>query len=535
MDGKARGRRSIRLAARTVVAGVMVAGFAVFAVGGAGTPLAAAVPAAPGTYTGGGFDACSAPSSDAMNAWLASPYRAVGVYFGGANRGCTQPNLTPSWVATQQAAGWHLVPIYFGLQAPCTTSTKPFRIDPANASSQGRAQAEDAVTQAGALGLGADSVLVFDMEAYRTDDPACRSAVLAFTGAWTSRLHDLGYLSGFYSSMASGVADQVANYTAQGYAHPDVLEFARWDGVATTSDPAIPASYWTPNRRIKQYRGGHDETWGGVTINIDNDSLDVAAIPASPFGDLTGNRWPDLLARQTSNGGLYLYPGDGAWFGASRSVTGWGWNILDVVTRLGDANRDGFEDVFGREAATGYLWLYPGNATNTFDVRVYFGAGWNTVREISATGDFDRDGYADVVAVDKTSGALYLYPGNASGTAFTTRRAINWGWNTVDEITGVGDFTRDGYPDLVAREISTGALYLYPGTGTGFSGRTYLGGGWNSVRSLAGIGDVNRDGYLDLLAVDRSTGALYLYSGTGTGLPGRVTVGAGWSGLQPIL
>ena len=83
---------------------------------------AVAEPPAPGTYLGNGFDACSAPSSSTMDAWLASPYRAVGVYVGGVNRACAQPELTATWVAHQEASGWHLLPIYLGLQASCTTS-----------------------------------------------------------------------------------------------------------------------------------------------------------------------------------------------------------------------------------------------------------------------------------------------------------------------------------------------------------------------------------------------------------------------------
>jgi hypothetical protein len=101
------------------------------------------------------------------------------------------------------------------------------------------------------------------MEAYRTDDATCRAAVLTFMSAWTTRLHEFSYLSGFYSSMSSGVADQVAAYNTPGYARPDYLDFARWDNVATISDEAIPAAYWSPQRRMKQYRGGHPETWGG--------------------------------------------------------------------------------------------------------------------------------------------------------------------------------------------------------------------------------------------------------------------------------
>ncbi|MGH8964309.1 MAG: glycoside hydrolase domain-containing protein [Actinomycetes bacterium] len=40
-------------------------------------------------------------------------------------------------------------------------------------------------------------------------------------------------------------------------------------------DPFIPDHWWQPHRRIKQYRGGHNETHGGVTLNIDSDSLDA--------------------------------------------------------------------------------------------------------------------------------------------------------------------------------------------------------------------------------------------------------------------
>src|ERR1044071_99276 len=47
-------------------------------------------------YVGLGFDACTAPSRRSMLAWAGSPYRAIGVYIGGLNRGCSQPNLTAS-------------------------------------------------------------------------------------------------------------------------------------------------------------------------------------------------------------------------------------------------------------------------------------------------------------------------------------------------------------------------------------------------------------------------------------------------------
>jgi hypothetical protein len=59
---------------------------------------------------GNGFDACSAPSDRTMSKWLKSPYRNVGVYIGGANRACGQPNLNEGWVTTIHRQGWRLIP-----------------------------------------------------------------------------------------------------------------------------------------------------------------------------------------------------------------------------------------------------------------------------------------------------------------------------------------------------------------------------------------------------------------------------------------
>jgi len=502
------------------------------AASGRGAGLALAVPAepSPGTYTGLGFDACAAPSASAMQAWLASPYRAVGIYFGGVNRACAQPNLTASWVAAQQAAGWHLMPIYLGPQPSCTTSSKPVRFDLSNAVTQGRASAEDAVTQARNIGLALDSVLIYDMEAYRTDDANCRSAVLAFMNAWTTRLHDLGYLSGFYSSMASGVADQVSAYSSPTYAHPDYLDFARWDNVATVSHPAIPAGYWSPHRRIKQYLGGHDETWGGVTINIDNDYLDVAPLPTNPFGDYTGNGWSDLLARAPADGRLYLYPGNGTML-TSPAVAGIGWNGMNTIARHGDIDRDGHEDVVAREAATGNLWLYRGNGSSMTS-RVSLGIGWNSVNEITPVGDLDRDGYNDLVAV-RPDGVLLLYPGR--GTSLTGPVSLGSGWNGLDELAGVGDFNGDGFVDLVARaKGNNGDLYVYLGQAGGLVGRTWLGWGWHGMRDLTGIGDFNRDGHTDLLAIEKASGHLYLYVGNGAVLVNKIYLGYGWQAMHPL-
>jgi hypothetical protein len=263
------------------------------AVGGAWRTARAAAPAAPtiprpaarrtakgatasaSYFTGLGFDACSAPSPTTMSAWLSSPYRAIGVYIGGINRGCSQPNLTSTWVAGEIGAGWALIPNYVGRQAP-SNSCGCVGINATTAAAQGVAAADDAVTQAAALGIGGGNPIYFDMEGYAVGGTNS-SSVLAFLQAWTAELHTRGYVSGVYGSADSTITDLASQY-GNGYAEPDDIWIARWNGVQNTSDPAVPSTAWANHQRLHQYRGGHNESYGGISINIDNDYLDGAVV-----------------------------------------------------------------------------------------------------------------------------------------------------------------------------------------------------------------------------------------------------------------
>ena len=166
---------------------------------------AAAVQARASVFTGYGFDACSAPSLNALSAWQASPYRSFGSYIGGTNRACTQANLTPPWVTTVVSQGWSLMPLYVGLQAPCVSqaSLKKLSTNVTTASNQGIAAAKDAASEAVALGLPSGSPIYFDMEGYSTTNSSCTAAVQSFVGGWNDELHALGFTSGVYGSAAS--------------------------------------------------------------------------------------------------------------------------------------------------------------------------------------------------------------------------------------------------------------------------------------------------------------------------------------------
>lgn len=269
------------------LAAILVAAAVAVSSATASSRRALAGPAPPGAiFNGLGFDACAAPSTKAMAAWgTSSPYAAIGIYIGGVNRACAQPNLSALWVSQESQAGWHLIPLYVGLQPPSNTCRcASMSANPDTAGAQGAAAAADAVAQAQALGIGLGNPIYYDMEHY--DRATDSGTVLAFLSAWTAGLHAAGYVSGVYGDVSSTVSDLVSVY-GTGYLEPDDVFFARYDGLQAVTDPVLPPLAWPNGQLLHQYAGGHNETWGGVTINVDNDFLDGATAAAGSVPPVT--------------------------------------------------------------------------------------------------------------------------------------------------------------------------------------------------------------------------------------------------------
>jgi hypothetical protein len=147
-------------------------------------------------------------------------------------------------------------------------------------------------------------------------------------------------------------------------------------------------------------------------------------------------------------------------------------------------------------------------------------------------GDFTGDGWPDLIVRQTSTGSLYLYRGN--GTGFAGGSRFGSGWNAMSSITRFADFNLDGHEDLIARESSTGALWLYRGTGSGFTSRLKIGSGWNGMCEITPVGDLDGDGNPDVLAVEASTGSLYLYPGHGTVLGRGSRLGSGWNAMGEL-
>jgi hypothetical protein len=247
--------------------------------GGTALTAKAGRPTSPGRFTGLGFDTCQAPGQATMNELRReSPFWGVGIYIGGSERSCSQPNLTPRWVRTQRASGWQLFPVWVGRQSACAKRSFHSEISSSNAVArkQGAVSARRAATVARGMGLARGSTLFLDIEDYDNLRSVCNQPVFNYMSGWNKTLKRLGWKGGLYAAGASGIAvlDLVKHDSPDAYIWPTSVWIAHADGRATTRSAYLRNSYY-PRQRVKQYAIDTTRTYGSVTLKLDMNVIDI--------------------------------------------------------------------------------------------------------------------------------------------------------------------------------------------------------------------------------------------------------------------
>jgi hypothetical protein len=199
---------------------------------------------------------------------------------------------------------------------------------------------------------------------------------------------------------------------------------------------------------------------------------------------------------------------------------------------VGDWDRDGYQDIVARNPFTKNLVLYPGDGQLGFSSQppvVLSDQDW-TGWEFGGLADMNRDGRLDILARN-TQGKLYSVAGTgqrATGLLSSTDIGAS-GWNDYT-IAGVTNWDRDpgNYPDIVARGPEN-TVWVYQGdsSGTYDASRRYpISGAWNGY-TFAGVTDWNTDGQPDIIAKD-GNGALFRYYGPKPSPDTRRQIGYGW-------
>ncbi|MEV3989524.1 FG-GAP-like repeat-containing protein [Streptomyces sp. NPDC049837] len=251
--------------------------------------------------------------------------------------------------------------------------------------------------------------------------------------------------------------------------------------------------------------------------------------------DHNGDGVADLVSLNSS-GVLAVRYGTGAGT-LSGAVSGSGWSTSTVAVPFGDLNGDGCNDVLVR-MPSGELRAYrPGCGKPLVPSAPYtsLGTAWAQFNVLTSPGDLTGDGRPDLVARQATTGDLYLYADDGAGK-LKARGRIATNWKAYRAVFGAGDLNGDGVGDLLAVD-GANALWRMNGTATGtLKARALVfGNNWGSGRNaFVGVGDLNRDGRADLISRN-AAGDLLRNNGNGAGSFGStVKLGTGWQGYKGL-
>src|SRR5262249_26119387 len=135
--------------------------------------------------------------------------------------------------------------------------------------------------------------------------------------------------------------------------------------------------------------------------------------------------------------------------------------------------------------------------------------------ESVAVGDFNGDGKLDLAVANSGSGNVTILLGDGKG-AFPTNATVGAGNGPIS--VAVGDFNGDGKPDLAVANYDDNDVTILLGDGAGgFSpapGSPV--GAETNPRSVA-VGDFNRDGKPDLAVANEGSDNVTILLGNGLG------------------
>lgn len=329
-----------------------------------------------------------------------------------------------------------------------------------------------------------------------------------------------------------------ANYGTNLAALGDINHDGRMD-YATVNDRSTGGSLFVNDN------GGNNHTvnLGSMPYYLsDTTGLTVAGLGdfnRDGFGDIAIGAYLADDSGQLSSGKIIIASGANP-SQAVMQVTGFtaGQFAGFSISGAGDFNGDGINDLIvgaPYNAGTGITYILFGTSSNstinintlnpTQGIAIAGNAGKQFGADIAGIGDFNGDGYSDLVSSEPLSGTVKLFFGNNAGVQQSPLTITGIGTDPSDKsipVVGMGDMNGDGRSDFALADNLTNTVHIFYG-GSHISGTVNVSASSLKITVGAGsdligggsAGDFNSDGHDDAVIATRlgDTVDIYVFYG----------------------
>jgi Ca2+-binding RTX toxin-like protein len=305
-------------------------------------------------------------------------------------------------------------------------------------------------------------------------------------------------------TLTGGAGSDTFRDTEAGHNADTITDFSEADRIVFSD--AAPASFsFSLSGNVLTYTGGsltfgtlpagplfmYAAPGGGVQL-----TLGAAGAHGTAPHDFNGDGFSDIVLRN-DNGQItdWLGQSNGSLVDNSAVFSvnpGTDWH----VEGLGDFNGDGYGDVLWRNDS-GAVVTFLGAPNGSFAGNVNFDLNPGTDWHVEGTGDFNGDGRDDILWRND-SGSVVTLLGNSNGS-FTGNVNFNLNPGLDWHVAGTGDFNGDGRDDILWRNDAGSVVTLLGNSDGSFTGNVNFNLNPGLDWHIEGTGDFNGDGMDDIL------------------------------------
>lgn len=224
------------------------------------------------------------------------------------------------------------------------------------------------------------------------------------------------------------------------------------------------------------------------------------------IADFNGDGHLDVAVANYNGGynlSILLGKGDGSF----QAPAHYGADLYSTGIAAGDFNGDGVLDLATSVSAiaNGHMSVFLGNGDGTFRTPVQYTAG--QLPQSIASADINGDGRLDIVVTNEvySGSGVSVFIGDGDGTF---QPAVGYGVGQLPYAIAVTDLNGDGIQDLVTANNGDGtvSVLLGKGDGTFQTATNFAQAGSNGESLSLALGDFNRDGRPDIVVANGNGG-----------------------------